>query len=129
MSDRIGGLRTVLVGSVLQCIALALYIPATTETQLYVVSLIFGLSQGGIVPGYAIVVREYMPAAKAGTYTGIAIMATIFGMAVGGWVTGVIHDITGSYDIAFLNGIGWNLLNIAIILSILTMSRPKAVTV
>lgn len=123
LADRIGGLRTLLIGSTLQCIALGLYLPATTQTQLYVVSLVFGLAQGGIVPSYAIIVREYLPAARAGTYTGIAIMATIVGMAVGGWASGLIHDLTGAYRLAFLNGIGWNLLNIAIVSLILFSTR------
>ena len=114
LADRIGGVRTLLIGSVLQCLALFLYIPFDGLASLYVVSLIFGLSQGGIVPCYAVIVREYMPASEAGQRVGIVVMATVFGMAIGGWMTGWIYDLTGSYAVAFLNGIGWNVLNIAI---------------
>ena len=114
LADRIGGVRTLLIGSVLQCLALFLYIPFDGLVSLYIVSLVFGLSQGGIVPCYAVIMREYMPASEAGQRVGIVVMATVFGMAIGGWMTGWIYDLTGSYAVAFLNGIGWNFLNIAI---------------
>jgi MFS family permease len=128
LADYIGGVRTLLLGSVLQCLALFLYIPFDGLTSLYVVSLIFGLSQGGIVPSYAIIVREYLPAREAGRRVGLVIMASVIGMAFGGWLSGWIFDLTGSYRAAFLNGIGWNLLNISIMLTILWRTRgPKTV--
>jgi MFS family permease len=123
LADRIGGVKTLLVGSTLQCLALFLYIPFDGLVSLYVVSLVFGLSQGGIVPCYAIIVREYMPAAEAGQRIGIVILATIAGMAVGGWMSGWIYDLTGSYAAAFLNGIAWNLLNMLIAFMLLWKSR------
>jgi MFS family permease len=115
LADRIGGIRTQLIGSVLQCISLLLYIPFDGLASLYIVSLVFGLSQGGIVPCYAIIVREYMPAAEAGRRVGMVVMSTTIGMALGGWMSGWIYDLTGSYAAAFLNGVAWNLLNIAVI--------------
>ena len=125
LADRIGGIRTLLLGSVLQALSLALYIPFDGLASLYVVSAVFGLSQGGIVPCYAIIVREYMPAAEAGQRVGIVIMATIVGMALGGWMSGWIYDLTGSYAAAFLNGIAWNLLNILVMALLLWKSgRP-----
>jgi len=123
LADRIGGVPTVLVGSLGQCLALILYMPFDGLASLYIVSLIFGLSQGGIVPSYAIIVREYLPAKEAGQRVGLVIMATVFGMALGGWLSGWIYDLTGSYRAAFLNGIAWNLLNIAIMLTILGRTR------
>ncbi|MEI5678073.1 MULTISPECIES: MFS transporter [unclassified Mesorhizobium] len=123
LADRIGGIRTVLIGSVLQCVSLLFYIPFDGLASLYVVSLVFGLSQGGIVPCYAIIVREYMPAAEAGQRVGVVIMATIVGMAIGGWMSGWIYDLTGSYAAAFLNGIAWNLLNITVMALLLWRSR------
>src|SRR5688500_7676301 len=112
--DRIGGLRTLLLGSFLQGVALLLFLPFDGLVSLYIVSAMFGLFQGGIVPAYAIIVREYYPPRQAGVRTGIVLMATLFGMALGGWVSGAIFDWTGSYRAAFLNGIGWNLLNLTI---------------
>ncbi|QPC88273.1 MFS transporter [Mesorhizobium sp. NBSH29] len=123
LADRIGGIRTLLIGSVLQGLALLLFIPFDGLVSLYAVSLVFGLSQGGIVPCYAIIVREYMPAAEASQRVGMVIMATVMGMALGGFLSGWIYDLTGSYAMAFFNGICWNLLNILIMLFLLMRSR------
>ncbi|HEX4926730.1 MAG TPA: MFS transporter [Burkholderiales bacterium] len=114
ISDHIGGLRTLLLGSTLQGIALLLFLPSTGLASLYVVSALFGLFQGGIVPAYALIVREHFDVREAGTRTAIVLMATLFGMALGGWMSGEVFDLTGSYRAAFLNGIAWNLLNLSI---------------
>jgi MFS family permease len=114
--DRIGGLRTLLLGSVLQGIALLLFLPFNGLVSLYVIAALFGLFQGGIVPSYAIIVREHFPAAQAGARVGAVIMCTMLGMALGGWLSGKVFDLTGSYRAAFLNGIAWNMLNLAIVL-------------
>jgi MFS family permease len=123
--DRIGGLRTLLLGSTLQTIALALFLPADGLTSLYVASALFGLFQGGIVPSYAIIVREYFNPKVAGTTVSMVLTSTLFGMALGGWMSGVIFDLTGSYRAAFLNGIGWNLLNMAIAAALLLRARKR----
>ncbi|MFM2068127.1 MAG: hypothetical protein RLZZ584_3036, partial [Pseudomonadota bacterium] len=112
--DHVGGLRTLLLGSVLQGLALLLFLPFDSLASLYVVSALFGLFQGGIVPSYAIIVREHFPPAEAGARVGTVLMATLFGMALGGWMSGKVFDLTGSYHAAFLNGIAWNLLNLSI---------------
>ena len=112
--DRIGGIRTLLLGSALQGIALLLFLPFDGLVPLYVVSALFGLFQGGIVPSYAIIVREHFAPQEAGARVGAVIMATLLGMALGGWMSGWIFDLTGSYKVAFLNGIAWNLLNLSI---------------
>ena len=123
ISDKIGGLYTLLLGSTLQGIALCLYIPFDGLASLYVVSALFGLFQGGIVPSYALIVREYFSPKEAGARVGVVLMATLFGMALGGWLSGVIYDLTGSYQAAFLNGIAWNLLNVSIVLFLLWRRR------
>ncbi|HUJ87487.1 MAG TPA: MFS transporter [Burkholderiales bacterium] len=125
ISDRIGGLRTLLVGSGLQAIALALFLPFDGLVSLYVNSALFGLFQGGIVPSYAIIVREHFSPLEAGQRVGTVLMATLFGMALGGWLSGEIFDLTGSYRAAFLNGIGWNLLNLAIVFELLRRARRR----
>ena len=112
--DRIGGIRTLLLGSALQGVALLMFLPVDGLVPLYVVSALFGLFQGGIVPSYAIIIREHFPAREAGARTGAVIMATLVGMALGGWMSGWVFDMTGSYRAAFINGIGWNLLNLSI---------------
>ena len=112
--DRIGGIRTLLLGSALQGIALVLFLPFDGLVPLYVISGMFGLFQGGIVPAYAIIVREHFPPQEAGARVGSVIMASLVGMALGGWMSGKIFDLTGSYHAAFMNGIAWNLLNLTI---------------
>lgn len=128
LADYIGGIRTILLGSFLQCMALFLYIPFDGLMSLYVVSLIFGLSQGGLVPGYALVVREYLPAKEAGERVGLVIMLTVVGMALGGWISGWIYDLTGSYQAAFVNGIAWNMLNMLVMAFLLWRTKePDAI--
>ena len=124
IADHIGGLRTLLLGSVLQGVALLLYIPFDGATSLFIVSALFGLFQGGIVPSYAIIVREYFAPNEAGARVGLVVMATVFGMALGGWMSGAVFDLTGSYRAAFLNGLLWNLLNVSI--GIWLLRRPGA---
>ncbi|MCV6587218.1 MAG: MFS transporter [Marinibacterium sp.] len=125
VADRVGGVTTLLVGSILQCAALFFFLPYDGLVTLYMVSALFGLSQGGIVPSYALVVREYMPPKEAGARVGFVLMMTILGMALGGWMTGWIYDLSGSYQLAFVNGIVWNGMNIAIIVTLLARSRPR----
>jgi MFS family permease len=117
--DRIGGRLTLLLGSSLQALALVLFLPFHGLTGLYIVSALFGLFQGGIVPSYAVIVREFFPPEEAGVRVSTVLMATVFGMALGGWMSGAIFDLTGSYYAAFLNGILWNLLNISIAVGLL----------
>jgi len=126
LADKLGGVTTLLIGSILQCIALFLYLPYDGMVPLYVISMVFGLAQGGIVPSYALVVREYMAPQEAGARVGFVLMMTILGMALGGWMSGWIYDVTGSYQMAFLNGIVWNGMNIAIMVMLLMRSRPRA---
>ena len=117
--DRIGGLRTLLLGSALQGVALLLFLPFDGLVSLFVISALFGLFQGGIVPSYAIIIREYFPASEAGARVGTVLMFTLFGMALGGWMSGKVFDLTGSYHAAFINGIAWNLLNMTITVTLL----------
>ncbi len=121
--DRIGGLRTLLLGSVLQGLALLLFLPFDSLASLFVISALFGLFQGGIVPAYAIIVREYFPLEEAGGRVGTVLMCTLLGMALGGWLSGKVFDATGSYHAAFINGIAWNLVNLSIVLFLLARTR------
>ena len=120
ISDTIGGLRTLLLGSVLQGIALFMFLFTDGLTSLYVIAALFGLFQGGIVPSYALIIREYFTPTEAGARVGTVLMSTLFGMALGGWMSGAIFDLTGSYRAAFLNGIAWNLLNGGIVLFLIS---------
>jgi MFS family permease len=130
VADRIGPLPTFLLCSTLQALSLLLFLPSKTLPSLFMISALFGLAQGGIVPTYATIIRTYFPAAEAGTRIGLVLSATLVGMALGGWMSGGIYDLTLSYDLAFLNGFFWNLLNIMIALWLffrLTRRAPFAV--
>jgi MFS family permease len=126
IADRLGGLATLLLGSALQGVALLLYLGFDGLNSLYLISALFGLFQGGIVPSYAIIIREYFSPEEAGARLGIVLMATLVGMALGGWMSGAIFDLAGSYRAAFANGVGWNLLNASIVLWLLLRRRRLA---
>lgn len=126
--DRIGGIRTLVLASLLQGVALFLFLPSDGLMALYLVSFIFGLFQGGLVPCYAMIVRENFPPAEAGTRVGMALSSTMVGMAIGGWMAGALFDATGGYTAAMLNGIAWNLANLSIALWLLFRARrPRLV--
>jgi MFS family permease len=124
--NRIGGLSTLLLGSIMQAIALALYLPFDGLVSLYVISAIFGLAQGGLVPSYAVIIRELFPAREAGLRVSLAISTTLAGMALGGWLAGAIYDWTGSYAAALVNGIAWNMANMAIAVWLLQRRHRRA---
>jgi MFS family permease len=123
IADRIGGVAVLLLGAVLQGSTLLLFFMFNGLTSLYVISALFGLFQGGIVPSYVIIVREYFPPKEAGTRAGLALMATLVGMALGAWMSGAIFDLTGSYRAAFANGLAFNLVNVSIVAWLLLRSR------
>ncbi|MGO4735298.1 MFS transporter [Bosea sp. 2KB_26] len=125
VSDRIGGAATLALGSVMQGVALFLYLFFDGLTSLYIVTGIFGLFQGGIVPMYAVIIREYLPAKEAGVRIGIVMSATILGMAFGGYISGLIYDLFASYRVAFLNGLAWNLINLAVVSWLMLRARPR----
>jgi MFS family permease len=125
LADKIGGIRTLLIGSLAQGFALLFYLFFDSLASLYVISAMFGLFQGGIVPSYAIIVREAMPAREAATRVGIVIFASVIGMSFGGWVSGLIFDASGSYAAAFANGVAWNALNITIMVALLIRARSQ----
>ena len=125
LADRIGGLRTLLIGSIAQGTALMLFLFFDSLTSLFVISALFGLFQGGIVPSYAIIIRESMPAQEAANRVGIVILASVVGMSLGGWLSGVIFDATGSYAAAFLNGMAWNAVNVVIVVALLLRARGR----
>jgi len=124
--DRIGGLPTALIGSTLQAIALAFFLPFDGLISLYIISSLFGLVQGGIVPSYAVIVRELFPAKDAGFRISLTLSSTLAGMALGGWLCGAIFDLTGSYQVVLLNGIAWNIVTMAIIFWLLQRRQRQS---
>jgi MFS family permease len=129
ISDHIGGPRTLLLGAVLQAIALVTFLPNQSVDMLFVASAMFGLFQGGIVPSYAMIARELFRPEQAGMRVSLTITATLLGMALGGWLSGAIYDLTLSYDWAFVNGIAWNLVTVCIATFLtLRTTRPQRLT-
>ena len=123
MSDRIGGINTLIVGSLLQGIVLTAFLFADSLTALFITSAAFGLAQGGIVPSYAMIIRSFLPADEAGWRIATALLFTLCGMALGGWLAGILYDLTGSYTVSFMNAIGFNVLNLAIAAFLLYRDR------
>jgi MFS family permease len=126
IADKVGGMMTLAMGSAAQMTALALYLTSDGLVSLYVISAMFGLFQGGLVPSYAILIRENFPASEAGTRVGLVMMMTVLGMALGGWMSGEIFDLTGSYRAAFANGVAWNALNLAIAVFLISRRRRRS---
>ena len=122
LSDRIGGLATLLLGSALQLVVLIAFLTGNSLVFLYGISIAFGLSQGGIVPSYTIILRAFFPPKQAGWRISTSFLFTVAGMAFGGWIAGVLYDLTGSYTVSFLNAIGFNILNLWIAASLIKKS-------
>ena len=128
LADRIGGLKTLLIGSGLQTVVLIAFLGSESLAWLYGVSIAFGLSQGGIVPSYAIILRTFFPVAEAGWRIGLSLFFTIGGMAVGGWIAGDLYDLTGSYTASFINAIAFNIFNLIIAQALLRRAkRPQPI--
>ena len=123
LADRIGGLLTLLIGAALQLCGMALFAMIETLYGLYAVSLFYGLGYGGIVPMYAIIAREFFPESQAGWRIGVIFLFGTGGMALGGYVGGVIYDLTATYSLAFLTGIGFNLINLMLVGYLLMRQR------
>ncbi len=123
ISDRIGGLRTLLLGSGLQAFVIFLYLFVDTLTGLYLVSIAFGLVQGGVVPSYTLIIRRFFRPDQAGRRIGLLFVATVGGMALGGWMSGVLYDLTGSYTLSFINAVAFNAMNLLIAVFLLRRDR------
>ncbi len=126
ISDRLGGLRTILLGATAQALTLGLFTLVGTEATLFMVSGLFGLVFGGIVPAYALAVRELFPARDTGWRMGVVFLFGTGGMALGGFLGGWIFDLAGHYHMAFLVGVAFNLVNLMAIITLLRFRGPPA---
>jgi MFS family permease len=127
VADRLGGLTTLAILSTLQAVATFPYILFNDLAALYAMAGVFGLFHGGLIPMYAVTVREYFSPHEAGARVGIVFGATLFGMALGGWMSGAVFDLTGSYRATFINAVIWNLFNLTILLWLLSRRRHTCV--
>ena len=126
VSDRIGGLRTLAFGSLGQGVTIACFLPSDGLAALYAACALFGLSQGGIVPSYALILRRYFAAGEVGWRLGWVMLFTMLGMASGGWLAGVLFDLTGTYATAFAAAVAVNALHLLIAGLFLARSRDPA---
>ena len=115
ISDRIGGLLTLFIGSFLQAFAVFLFALAQDITQLYLIGMFFGFAFGGIVPAYTIIMRHLLPPTSIGMRVGIVLLFGTIGMAFGSWIGGQFFDLNGHYTYAFLVGVVANIVNLVII--------------
>jgi MFS family permease len=126
ISDRIGGLSTVLIGSAWQCSAMIAFLLTQNEVGLFTVAAAFGLGFSGIIPAYVLALRELFPAAEASWRIPTLLMFTAVGMALGGWLAGLLYDHFGYYAPAFAAGIGSNILNILLVGTLVMRGRMRA---
>lgn len=127
LSDKIGSIQTLLLGSSLQAISLTMFLPFNSQLSLYIVAIFFGLSQGGIVPIYAVIISKFLPSNEVAERVGLLIFATIVGMSLGGWLSGEIYDFTKSYKLAFINGIFWNIINLCIMIYLFIIYKKSKI--
>jgi MFS family permease len=127
ISDRIGGLATVLIASAWQAASIAGFLFTQNETGLFTVAAAFGLGFSGIIPAYVLAVRELFPASEASwRIPTLLLFSGGFGMAVGGWLAGLLYDHFGTYAPAFAAGLGANLLNVMLIGALVGRQRWRA---
>lgn len=115
LSDRIGGLKTILISSAAQAVFLSCYLVVDTLVGLYVVSVAFGFGFGGIIPSYVLAIRTLFPFGETGWRTGTVLLFGLCGMALGGWLGGYLYDWFGFYQPAFAVGVAFNLANLALV--------------
>ena len=125
ISDRIGGLPTVLIGSVWQVSALTAFLFTQDEIGLFTIAGAFGLGFSGIIPAYVLALRELFPAAQASWRIPTLLLFSGGGMALGGWLAGLLYDHFGYYAPAFATGIGANILNVLIVGTLVFRQRAK----
>ncbi len=126
ISDRIGGLATVLIGSVWQAASMVSFLFTQNEAGLFTVAAAFGLGFSGIIPAYVLAVRELFPASEASWRIPTLLLFSGFGMAAGGWIAGLLYDHFGYYAPAFAAGVGANVLNILVVGVLVARQRYRA---
>jgi MFS family permease len=127
ISDRIGGLATVLIGSAWQAATMTAFLLTQNEAGLFVVAAAFGLGFSGIIPAYVLVVRELFPASEASWRIPTLLLFSGGGMAAGGWIAGLLYDHLGYYAPAFAVGIGANVLNLLMVSVLVGRQRHRTV--
>ncbi|MGH8429825.1 MAG: MFS transporter [Solimonas sp.] len=118
LADRIGGVRTLLWSSLAQATTLSGFLLTQNEAALFAISAAFGVAFSGLLPAYVIVIREFYPVKEANWRVPAIFLAGFLGMAAGGWGAGALYDHFGYYLPAFGVGIGVNVINLVIVLTL-----------
>jgi MFS family permease len=126
ISDKIGGLSTVLIGSAWQAAAMMAFLFTQNEVGLFTVSAAFGLGFSGIIPAYVLALRELFPAREASWRIPTLLLFSGLGMASGGWLAGLLYDHFGYYAPAFSFGVGTNILNLLLVGWLVARQRMRA---
>lgn len=123
ISDFIGGLQTVLIGSIFQLTAMVLFLFITDEIGLFALSLFFGLGFAGLIPANVLAIRQLFPASEASWRIPTLLLASGSGMAAGGWLGGVLYDHFGYYLPAFAAGVLANAVNLMLVGTLVLRQR------
>ena len=115
ISDRIGGLLTILIGSAVQTLTLSGFLITQNEVGLFAVAAAFGLGFSGLIPATILAARELFPASEASWRIPVLLLSSALGMAAGGWLAGILYDYFGAYGPAFTTGIVINLAHFSVI--------------
>jgi MFS family permease len=123
ISDRFGGLRTILVGSACQAVAMTAFLLTQDEIGLFAISAAFGLGFSGLIPAYVLAARELFPVGEAYWRIPTLLLCSGSGMATGAWLAGLLYDHFGFYGPSFAAGIGFNILNLIVIGALVLRQR------
>jgi MFS family permease len=126
ISDKIGGLYTMLAGSALQGIGMLAFLLTQDEVGLFTVAALFGLGFSGLVPANVLASRELFPAGDAYWRMPSLLLFSGWGMAGGGWLAGLLYDHFGYYAPAFATGLGVNMINLALVATLALRKRWTA---
>jgi MFS family permease len=123
ISDRIGGLSTLLISSLLQGLAMVGFVVTQDEWGLYGVAAAFGVGFSALIPAYVLAVREYFPMREASWRVPVVLLMSGSGMATGTWLAGYLYDYFGFYAPAFAAGVAFNLANFIVITALVLRRR------
>jgi MFS family permease len=126
VADRMGGLQASLGASAVQAVAMTGFLITQNEAGLFFVSAVFGLGFSGIVPGYVVAIRQLYPASEAATRVPLQLFFSGMGMAFGSWSAGALYDVFGYYAPGFSLGIAFNLVNLAILGTMVRLQQRHA---
>ena len=129
LSDRMGGLLTAMLSSLMQCAAMSGFLFTQDTVGLFTVATAFGIGFSALIPAYVLTIRDHYPLSEAHWRVPTLLLFSGSGMATGGWLAGYLYDIYGYYIPAFATGVAFNIANIAILFMLLVRQRTYTLTI